>query len=123
MAEKKRIRTAEEKGAVRKANAAEDMPPEPEWLFYILSFFVQIAGLVIGAIYMGKPNEECRRFGKNCIIAAIIPFLLYCLCICIYILLTVASSVFYVVLMMLIVMFAGVSGGEYAFIGALVGLG
>jgi|GEM_PF-1485599 len=123
MAGEGKITAAEEKGAVRKANAAEDMPPEPEWLFYVLSFFVQIAGIVIGAIYMGKPNEECRRFGKNCIIAAIIPILLYCLCIYIYILFVVAYFILYIVLMMVIMVSFGLSGGEYAFIGALVGIG
>lgn len=119
MTEEKKITAAEKTGVVRKVNAAEEMPPEPEWLFYILSFFVQIAGIVIGAIYMGKPNEKCRRFGKNCLIAAIIPILLYCLCIYIYILFVVAYFVFYIVLMVGVIMFAGLSGGEYAFVGAL----
>ncbi|UCE26331.1 MAG: hypothetical protein JSW52_08195 [Candidatus Coatesbacteria bacterium] len=112
----------EDRSPVRKTNATTEMPPEPEWLFYVLSFFVQIAGIVIGAIYMGKPNEECRRFGKNCLIAAIIPILLYCLCIYIYILFAVAYFVFYVVLMIGVIAFAGLSGGEYAFIGALAGI-
>jgi hypothetical protein len=122
MTEEGNITAAEKKGVVSKMDAAEEMPPEPEWLFYILSFFVQIAGIVIGAIYMGKPNEECRRFGKNCIIAAIIRILLYCLCIYIYILFIVVYFVFYIVLMMVVITFAGLSGGEYAFIGALVGI-
>ena len=79
MTEEKKTTAAEKTGVVRKVNAAEEMPPEPEWLFYLLSFFVHIAWIVIGAIYMGKPHEKCRRFGKNCLIAAIIPILLYCL--------------------------------------------
>jgi hypothetical protein len=54
-----------------------------------------------------------------------IPILLYCLCAYIYILLIVAYLVFYIfyfVLMMVIIAFAGLSGGEYAFIGALFGI-
>jgi len=122
MAEEKKAAAAEDKVSVRKTNAAEEMPPEPEWLFYVLSFFVQMAGIVIGAIYMGKPNEACRRFGKNCIIAAVIPILLYCLCIYIYILFIVAYFVFYIVLIMGLLTFVGLGGGEYAFVGPLVGI-
>lgn len=125
MADEKGIKNptaAEGVTKIRRTNGQEEKPPEPQWLFYVLSFLVQVAGIVIGAIYMGKPGEECRRFGKNCIIAAVIPILLYCLCIYIYILFAVAYFVFYIVLMMGIITFAGLSGGEYTFIGALVGI-
>lgn len=65
-----------------------DRPPEPQWLFYILSFIIPIAGIVIGAIYMGKGDAECREFGRNCIIAAVAAVVVCCLCYCLYLLVT-----------------------------------
>jgi hypothetical protein len=59
--------------------AEGEMPPEPRWLFYVLSFFVPVAGIVIGAIYMGKADADCRTFGKNCIIAAVALFGFFCI--------------------------------------------
>jgi hypothetical protein len=58
-----------------------DKPLEPEWLFYVISFLVPLAGIIIGAIYMGKPDPECKRFGKNCLIAAIAYFVVSCVCV------------------------------------------
>jgi hypothetical protein len=113
---------AESVTEIRRTDGAEEKPPEPQWLFYVLSFLVQVAGIVLGAIYMSKPGEECRRFGKNCLIAAVIPFIIYCLCVYIYVLFIVAYLVFYVVLMMGLLAFLGLSGGEYASIVALVGV-
>jgi hypothetical protein len=121
--DKKEIAAAGKKGDTRKVDAGEEKPPEPQWLFYILSFLVQVAGIVIGAIYMGKPGEECRRFGKNCIIAAVIPFLIYCLCIYIYILFIIAYFLFYILFMAGLITVLGVSGGEHAFINSLVVIG
>lgn len=57
-----------------------DKPLEPRWLFYIISFFIPLAGIIIGAIYMGKPDPECKQFGKNCLIAAIAYFVVMCVC-------------------------------------------
>jgi hypothetical protein len=48
-----------------------EMPPEPAWLFYVLSFLLPIAGAVIAAIFMSKADEASRRFGKNCLIAVL----------------------------------------------------
>jgi hypothetical protein len=53
--------------------------PEPAWLFYVLSFIVPIAGIIIGVIYLAKPDEELKRFGKTCLIFAAIPIALYLL--------------------------------------------
>jgi hypothetical protein len=63
-----------------------DKPLEPEWLFYVLSFLVPLAGIIIGAIYMGKPDPECKRFGKNCLTAAIAYFVVMCVCFALFIL-------------------------------------
>jgi len=53
-------------------------PPEPRWLFYVISFIVPLAGIIIGAIYLGKPDPACKAFGKRCLVAAFIPLLLCC---------------------------------------------
>jgi uncharacterized membrane protein len=41
-------------------------------LFYVLSFVVPIAGVVIGVIYFTKTDEDLKRFGKTCFIIAAI---------------------------------------------------
>ncbi len=59
-----------------------EMPPEPAWLFYALSFVLPVAGAVIAAIFMSKADEESRRFGKNCLIAVLALYGTIILCAC-----------------------------------------
>ncbi len=40
--------------------------------FYILSLLFFIAGLVLGLIYLTKPDEESKHVGKMCIILGIV---------------------------------------------------
>ena len=61
-----------------------DKPPEPRWLFYVISFIVPLAGIIIGAIYLAKPDPACKKFGKNCIIAAAAAIVACCLCYVLY---------------------------------------
>jgi hypothetical protein len=61
-----------------------EKPPEPRWLFYILSFIIPLAGIILGVIYMTKPDAENKRFGKNCLIAAIAAVVACCLCYVLY---------------------------------------
>ena len=61
-----------------------DKPLEPEWLWYILSFIIPILGIILGAIYLGKPEPECKRFGKNCLTAAIIYMVVVICCVILY---------------------------------------
>jgi hypothetical protein len=61
-----------------------DKPLEPAWLWYILSFIIPILGIILGAIYMSKPEPENKRFGKNCIIAAVISFVVVICCVILY---------------------------------------
>jgi len=68
-------------------------PLEPKWLFYGLSFLVPIAGIVIGAIYMSKPDAEAKAFGKKCLIAAIAYFVAACCCVIVYIALYLALAI------------------------------
>ncbi|NIT34917.1 MAG: hypothetical protein GTN49_00205 [candidate division Zixibacteria bacterium] len=57
-----------------------DRPLEPKVLWYILSFIIFPLGIVLGIIYMQKPEPEVKAFGKNCLIAGIIMCILLCLC-------------------------------------------
>ena len=64
--------------------AEGERPPEPRWLFYVLSFIVPLAGIVIGVIYLTKDDAECKKFGKTCIIAAVAAIVACCLCYVLY---------------------------------------
>ena len=37
-------------------------------LLYILSFFIPLAGFIVGAIYASKEEEHYKHVGKNCLI-------------------------------------------------------
>lgn len=52
---------------------APTKPPEPRALFYVLSFIFSIVGLILGIIYLTKPEPENKRFGRNCLLLGIIP--------------------------------------------------
>ena len=54
--------------------AAAEVPPEPRWLFYGISFMVPIAGIVLGALYLSKAEEDNKEFGKYCLVAALVNF-------------------------------------------------
>ena len=54
-------------------------------MWYVLSFIIPILGIILGAIYIGKPEPENKRFGKNCIIAAVISFVVVVCCIILYV--------------------------------------
>ena len=55
-------------------------PPEPKWLFYVLSFIISLFGIIFGIIYMTKEGEDNKHFGKICLILGLIPSVLGCLC-------------------------------------------
>lgn len=59
-----------------------EMPPEPAWLFYVLSFVLPVAGAVIAAIFMSKADGASRRFGRNCLIAVLALYGAIILCGC-----------------------------------------
>ena len=50
--------------------SGEGEPPmedSSKFLFYILSFLIPIAGIIIGIIYNGKPEPWHKEFGKRCL--------------------------------------------------------
>lgn len=56
------------------AETAAEVPPEPRWLFYAISFLVPVAGIVLGALYLSKADAANKEFGKYCLIAALVNF-------------------------------------------------
>jgi len=63
-----------------------DKAPEPRWLFYILSFVIPLAGIILGAIYLSKSSPDCKKFGKTCLILALSAIGVCCLCYVLYLL-------------------------------------
>ncbi|NQV12880.1 MAG: hypothetical protein HQ530_01100 [Parcubacteria group bacterium] len=73
----------------------KDTIPEPKVLYYILSFFISIFGIIFGAIYMskGKEDMEMKKFGKICLLLGLIPMICYCLCCGVYYALVLTGSI------------------------------
>ena len=45
-------------------------------LLYILSFFIPLAGFIVGAIYASKDEEHYKHVGKNCLIFSVMNLVL-----------------------------------------------
>ncbi|MDP6442090.1 MAG: hypothetical protein QF482_05785 [Candidatus Poseidoniia archaeon] len=45
-------------------------------LHYILSFFIPLAGFIVGAIYASKDEEHYKHVGKNCLIFSVMNIVL-----------------------------------------------
>ena len=45
-------------------------------LLYILSFFIPLAGFIVGAIYASKDKEHYKLVGKNCLIFSVLNIVL-----------------------------------------------
>ena len=45
-------------------------------LLYILSFFIPLAGFIVGAIYASKDEKHYKHVGKNCLIFSVINIVL-----------------------------------------------
>lgn len=48
----------------------EDKPPSPELLWYILSLFFPMLGIILAIMYMQKSGAAVKTFGRNCLIIA-----------------------------------------------------
>lgn len=99
--------------AAKKAppETAAEAPPEPKWLFFVISFFVPVAGIVLGAIYLSKPDDPNKEFGKYCLLAALVNFALgmsVALCVVVFYL---AFVVFYLGLIFAVV--GAAAGGGF----------
>ena len=45
-------------------------------LLYILSFFIPLAGFIVGAIYASKEEEHYKHVGKNCLFFSVLNLVL-----------------------------------------------
>lgn len=59
-------------------NEPDDKPPGPEWLFYLFCFFIPVLGIVLGIIYMNKPERACKSFGQVWFALGIVNAILSC---------------------------------------------
>lgn len=81
-----------EKPQAAPSSTKSEAPPEPKWLFYILSFVVGLFGIIFGIIYLTKESEENKKFGKMCLILGLLPMVIGCLCWIIAVVFGVGSS-------------------------------
>jgi len=56
-----------------------DKPPKLKLLIYLLSFIMPLVGLSVGMVYYLRPDADCHRFGKICLVIGIIAIILSCL--------------------------------------------
>jgi len=54
--------------------------PAVRWVLYIVSFISLLVGIVVGVLLMTQDDQESKEVGKNCLIAAIIGIVFWCLC-------------------------------------------
>lgn len=67
------------------ASSNDNKLPGPKWLFYALSIFIPLVGIIMGIVYMTKDNEEQKKFGKTLLILGIVfGVVLPCICWVVY---------------------------------------
>ena len=49
-----------------------------KFILYAVSFFIPIAGLIIGIIFMSKGDPESNALGKACLIISIVAIVIGC---------------------------------------------
>jgi len=94
-----------------------EAPPEPRWLFYVLSAIIPIAGVIIGVIFTTKPGEDNKKFGKVCLYTAVgviaVIIMLYIAFIALYVAIII---IYFIIVVIIIVLYI-------VFMIALVGMG
>jgi hypothetical protein len=53
-----------------------DKPLEPRLLFYLLSFFIPLVGIILGIIYISSAGTSSKEFGKMCLIFGLLGIVL-----------------------------------------------
>lgn len=71
-------------------------PPEGgnRTLLLIASFFIPMVGIILGIMFMTKPDEESQKFGRQALIAALAFFVLFCVCFACYFIFTFSFTLF-----------------------------
>ena len=47
-------------------------------LLYIVSFTIPLAGLIVGLVFISRPDPESKRLGQTCMILAILSIVVWC---------------------------------------------
>ena len=49
-----------------------------KFFLYAVSFFIPLVGLILGLVYISRPDYESKRLGQACLILGIVSFLISC---------------------------------------------
>ncbi len=49
-----------------------------KFFLYAISFFIPLAGLIIGVVFLSRPDPESKSLGQTCLIISIVAFVLSC---------------------------------------------
>jgi hypothetical protein len=49
-----------------------------KFLLYALSFFMPLVGIIVGIVFMSRPDPESKGLGKACLIISIAAIVLWC---------------------------------------------
>jgi hypothetical protein len=49
-----------------------------KFVLYALSFFIPLVGIILGIVYMSKPDPESKSLGKICLIISIVVIVIGC---------------------------------------------
>ncbi len=45
---------------------------------YLLSFFIPLAGVIIGVVFMSRPDPESKQMGQTCLILGVVSIFISC---------------------------------------------
>ena len=68
--------TKDEKAESESSTVEKQIDGTTVLLLYILSFFIPLAGFIVGAIYATKEEEHYKYVGKNCLIFSVMNIIL-----------------------------------------------
>ena len=68
--------TKDEKAESESSEIIKEIDGTTVLLLYILSFFIPLAGFIVGAIYASKDEEHYKHVGKNCLIFSVLNIIL-----------------------------------------------
>ena len=68
--------TKNEKAESESSEIIKEIDGTTVLLLYILSFFIPLAGFIVGAIYASKDEEHYKHVGKNCLIFSVLNIIL-----------------------------------------------
>ena len=49
-----------------------------KFILYAISFLIPLAGVIIGVVFLSRPDPESKSLGQTCLILGIVSFVLSC---------------------------------------------